>query len=293
MPEPELQNINKPIPEWKLELSYFYVEHKVAIKRLLVFLIFFADLIIVFLLGSILLNYQTGLITDEYFLSQMPSNLVEYHDFKSTNQPTDLKIIETQSIKGDKNNYDLITIVENNNKKWAVTAITYSFDIGQSITEPRTTFILPRSQKYLTHFNIQNAANANLKIINTKWKRIEDYTLLSYQDSVNITNSYFESSRSTKTNGQVILTIFNDSPYSFWEVGLAIALYDKNSNIIGIDYTTINKLLSKEERQIKVGWPYAIQGSVSRVEVIPEINFLDQSSVMKLDSPPGSPPGRE
>jgi len=87
--------------------------------------------------------------------------------------------------------------------------------------------------------------------------------------------------------------VYNDSPYSFWEVGLPIILRDRSSKIIGANYVVINQLMAKEKRDINIGWLNPIESPVGQVEVMPEINLLNDDVIIKISAPPGSPPGKE
>ena len=294
MPQPILAHqINRPIPEWKLKLSYFYVAHQAVIKRALIFLLFFINIIIVFLFGGLFLNYQTGLIADQKMLSLLPKDLVNYEEYKKTHQPIGLKFDPVAVVPVGDNNYDIIAAAVNNNINWAVVSLTYTFTVNGADLAPRSTFILPKSRKYLIYFNAADVSSASIKIIKADWRRVTDFSLLSYQNSVKITDSLFQRSSSSQTSGEVNLTVFNDSPYSFWEVGLPVILRDRGDKIIGDNYIVIQRLMAKEERAVKIGWPDQLSAPAGAVEIIPEINLLDDNAIIKPAAPPGSPPGRE
>ena len=286
-------SLTEQAPEWKIKLAYFRAEHKVQIKRLSIFLLFFLDLIVVFLFGSILLNYQTGIISDETYMAQLPANLINQNVIKQNFRPKDLIVEDVKLIPAGGNKYDLLAVVRNDNKEWEITELEYTFRVGGEVLEPRKTFVLPKSKKYLMYFNAKKTGKAELVIIDKKWRRIKDYSLLSYKDKIKTEKAFYTPNRSTKLSGQIKITIFNDTPYGFWEVGLPIILYNKNAKPIAIDYVAINKLSSKEEREVEMSLFEPIRETVSRVEVYPEINLLDKNSIMKLSDEHSSPPGLE
>ena len=283
-------SLTEEIPEWKLKLAYFYAEHKVFINRARVFVLFFIDIIIVFLLGAVLINYQTGLIADENKLRQLPLNLVNPEAVKK-HRPEDLILRQVRSIWAGGDKYHLLVIVKNNNSEWTINKLDYTFQVNGQNLETRTTFVLPKSEKYLMYFNVLGAENADLKILNTGWQKVKDFSLLSYKDGLEITQAVYKQNRSEKLSGQVEFTIFNNTPYGFWEVGLPIMLYNDDSEPIGIDYIIINKLLPKEKRQLSTSWHEPVSERVRQVEVYPEINLLDKGIIMELGAPTGSPPG--
>ena len=134
MNEDKLQTtITQEIPEWKLKLAYFYTENKIFIKRAGLFFFFFIDLIILFTLGTIWINYKTGLINDNNYLSQMPVSLVNKQAVQK-NKPQKLYFEEPIVIPAGNNKYDLMAKVTNNNTAWAVKNIEYTFIVnGQKL----------------------------------------------------------------------------------------------------------------------------------------------------------------
>ena len=283
-------SLTEKVPEWKLKLAYFYAEHKIVIKRASVFSLFFIDLIVVFLLGSILINYQTGLVADERQLEQLPVNLVNTQAIMKQ-KPEELIIQETVAMRTSGGKYNLMAGIKNNNPEWAIIKLDYTFVIDGRELETRSTFLLPKSEKYLMYFNAEGKEDASLKILNTQWQRLKDFSLLSYKDGIEVKQAVYKPSRSDKLSGEVEVELFNNTPYGFWEVGLPIILYNRNSEPIAINYIVINKLLAKEERKLTTSWHESITEQVREVLVYPEINLLDKSVVMPLAEPIGSPPG--
>jgi len=284
-------SLTQPVPEWKIKLAYFYAEHKILVKRFAVFSLFFADIIIVFLLGSILINYQTGAIKEQDVLNQLKFNLVNPEAI-SKNKPKSLVVGEVNSIANN-NKYNYVATIKNNNSDWAVTELRYAFEVAGKYLEPRQTFIPPNSEKQLMYFNSEIDGEATLKILDSRWKKIKDFSLLSYQDGIKVKESVFKPMRSGLTAGQVEIVIINETPYSFWEVGLSVVIYNRSLKPIGIDYIMINKLMSEEERKIEISWHGSLNEPVQQIEVYPEVNLLGKDSIMEIEAAPGSPPGRE
>ncbi|OGG87359.1 hypothetical protein A3B87_01310 [Candidatus Kuenenbacteria bacterium RIFCSPHIGHO2_02_FULL_39_13] len=284
-------SLTQPVPEWKIKLAYFYAEHKVFLKRFSIFLLFFADVIIIFLLGSVFVNYKTGTIKEQDVLNQMRFNLVNTEAI-SKNKPRSLIIGQVDRIINN-TKYDYLAMAENNNSDWAVTELRYTFEVAGKYLEPRQTFILPNSRKQLMYFNSEIGGEATLKILGSRWQKIKDFSLLSYKDGIKVEKSVFKQGQSDSTAGQVEILIFNETPYSFWEVGLPVVIYNRSLKPIGIDYIVINKLLSEEKRKIEIGWHEGLHEFVQQVEIYPEVNLLDNGSIMEIEAGHGSPPGLE
>ncbi|OIO17342.1 hypothetical protein AUJ29_01480 [Candidatus Kuenenbacteria bacterium CG1_02_38_13] len=290
----EEQNlISGQIPEWKMKLSYFYVNNKTLMKRGFVFLFFLLDVIIVFLFGRIFLNYQALSEANDTQMRLMSVNLINHEIVKLMIEPDPLIIGNTYSIKTKDQYYDLLALAQNSSKNWAIVEIGYTFIVNKKELGSRSTFILPNSSKYLTAFNVLGGQDAECKILYTNWKRTTDYTLLSYKDSIKSSGANYAYSSSNSLGGQAAFTLINESPYGFWEVGFEIVLFNRYQEPIGINYLSVDKLMARETRDIKFGWINGPSAPVAKIEVYPEINFLNSDDIMKIDAPIGSPPGRD
>jgi len=293
MPEVNPTNslINDEIPDWKIKLSQFYVEHKVVIKRFLVFMLFFGDILIVFLFGSTLLNYQTGIISDQDFMRSMPVNLINHQDIAANMKPDDLHIGASYIIPAGDGRYDLMAMIENKNKKWMATEIEYSFLVDGEKLELRNSFILPMSKKPLVYFNADRNGTVKLEMENIKWKRVDDYSLISHKDDFEIESAEFIPIGAGVSFGQAEIVLTNKSPFSLWELGLAVVVYDQFSRPAALNYAVINKFMYQEERELKISWANKILGSGFRIEVYPEVDFTTDDAVMDIEAGPGSPSG--
>ncbi len=284
--------VTEEVPEWKLNLAYWYTEHKILIKRALIFLIFFADLAIAIIWGMIFVNYRAGLLSDEKYLAALPINLVNNNSSESM-KPAELSLGPAIILSGASEKNNLIALARNDNPDWAVKQISYTFNVNGQDLDTLTSFIPPKSEKYLAYYNAPLGNNVNLKILNTSWLRVRDFTMLSYKDNIKISAAQFVPSQSSVVSGEVKFTINNNTPYSFWEVGLPVVLFDRNDEPVAINYLVVNKLRSQEERSVEIGWPELIYGQVDRVKVYPEVNFFDDNILMKTEGGVGDPAGWE
>lgn len=282
--------VTQEVPGWKLNLAYWYTENKGLIKRGLIFLIFFIDLVILFVGGSVYVNYRAGLISDQNYLSDLPKNLVNNYAELGT-APQDLVVEEVKIVHGSQEKNNLLVKINNKNSEWAVKNLTYTFVVNGQELGAANTFILPQSEKYLIAFHAPLGTNVSFKIINTEWKRMRDYSLVSYKDGLKISDQKFIPNQTDLIAGQTDFTIENKTPYSFWEVGLAIILIDPYGEPTAVNYMVINKLRSQEQRSVTANWEDPIARTVASVAVFPEVNLLESSAIMKLEAGPGDAPG--
>jgi len=285
-------SFNQEIPEWKIQLAYFYAENKVAIKRALIFLLFFADVIVVFIFGKIFVDYQAGITREANMLNDLTKNYVNSEAVKKL-KPASV-IIENVTAVPAGNKYNLLAEITNPNKEWVVKSLTYAFRVKGELLDKKTTFLLPESTKTVMHFNAAaGESDGELVIMGESWQRISDYSLLSYKDGIKVDAAEFKPSGSAKFEGLVVISITNETPYSFWEVGLPIVLIGEGGRAVGADYQVVSKLLSRETRQISVAWNEKLPSHVREIRVLPEINLIDEAVIMKIEAGTGSPPGRE
>lgn len=293
MEENKIQaNLSEDIPEWKLRLSYFYTTHKTAFKRGLQFLLFFADIIIVFTFGRMLVDYQTSALQNEYQMKQLPKNLVNAQAI-SNKKPLELIVSSVEKIARGAGRYDLLVSIENPNTNWAVPEIKYSFnDRGESFGE-KSIFLLPAETKYVIEFNAAGARDPQFNIVSSNWQRMRDYSLVSYKNGIKVQKSVFQAGGQKGISGEAKIELLNDTPYGFWEVGLTIVLFNFKSDIIGVNYIALNKFAAKETKLVSALFHDELADRVSRVEAYPEVNLLNPNSIMRLQAENGSPPGLE
>jgi hypothetical protein len=285
--------LTEEIPEWKLKLAYFYSLNKEALKRGGIFLLFFADLLIVFVFGSIFIGYQTNTLNNDNQLRLLGANLINHQMVIDNFRPEELQIVSQELVSAGLNKYDALALIKNNNSGWAINELTYTFVVGGETLAEQKTFVLPKSEKYLMQFNIKDEGPVVLKIVGAKWHRMADYSLVSHKDDIKIVKSSYTPSASPAITGEVEVTIKNDGPLSFWEVGVPIILYNSYNQPIGINYLTVNKLQAQETRTLKLSWLDLMVERVTRVEAGVEVNLLDKGSIMKIEAPIGPPKGLE
>ncbi len=281
---------NKRMPEWQLKIAYFYTRHKIAIKRGLIFAVFFIDVLVVFIFASTFINYKTGLIKDKAQLQFMHLNLVDRTALEK-NRPQDLELNQTTAIPTVNNNYHLVARVKNKNKEWAATKLFYRAVNQNGENQQYSTFMLPYSQKYIFAFNQPEARFGEIEVINESWQRIENFNLISYKDKIEVNNPEFNTVDSNLFYGKLKAEIYNATPYDFWRVGLQVVIFNRQDEIIGIDYLTLDKFKSRETRTIDINWTDPIRENerIGQIEIIPEVNLLDRDVIMPL-SPSGSSP---
>ncbi|NMB47946.1 hypothetical protein GYA13_00685 [Candidatus Kuenenbacteria bacterium] len=290
--QPIQTTITEEVPEWKISLAYWYAENRALIKKAAVFALFFVDLTVVILWGMIFVNYRAGLLNDEVYLFELPRNLVN-NSALINNAPRNLTFDDPIILSAGAEKNNLLVLISNDNSDWAVEELNYTFNVNGQDLETMKAVIPPQTERYLAYFNAPIGNNANLKIISLKWKRIRDYTLISYKDNLKVSQAQFTPANADVISGVAKFNLNNYTPYNFWEVGLTVLLFDQEDNPIAVNYLTINKFKSREERQIEVSYSEPIYRTVARVGVYPEVNWFDARAIMPTEGGVGDPAGLE
>lgn len=190
-----------------------------------------------------------------------------------------LEVLSVKLFKVAEGDYDILTEIRNPNPDYGSSKIDYDLVLmGQSDEELNrqnySFYILPGQTKHM----VLNLANNNLNITraqievkNIEWDKLNlfDPQLISFP----VKNKQFNGVEF----GAVVL---NDSDFDFDTIDVAVILYDQNNNILGVNQSNINTLLSRTERYFKVLWPAPIEG-VFRVDVEPSTNLLKNSNFLE------------
>ncbi|MFH1610656.1 MAG: hypothetical protein ABIA91_02085 [Patescibacteria group bacterium] len=279
----------EPKQHWYDKVIYFLIAHQVMIKRMFIFLFVFIC-IIIWVLGIIgWINYTTSTKKHNYDISLIKNDLVDYIAYKAVHAPRDIQIVLATAVDKDGNIYDFVAKVKNLNEEWAAESITYKFSYTGGVTESRTDYLMPGSEKYLFVFSEEtkfNVSQANLIIENIDWYRINNDSNLSILPNLTIEDESFERQNQSTAVG---FTVSNLTPYNFWAVGWQVVLY-QGDNPVAVNYLTTNNFLSLSEREVQVTW-FNDLPTPSKIDIIADINVLSDDIFMKKDFGPGQPKG--
>lgn len=217
-------------------------------------------------------------------------------DFKqiAVKQAQPLQIIENQLIAGKDNKYDFLAKIRNPNSDWSVSSVTYRFNSGNVQTEYKESFFLPNEEKYLMvlgFFSESQISMAEIEIQNVTFSRVRNYeTLKNERLNFVISDAKFISAKEINLSdklavSQISFNIANETFKSFWDVPLQVFL-KRGTKIVGVNYISISNLDSFEKRVVTLDW-YEDTTGISKVEVFPDVNILDESVFKNVKAPIG------
>lgn len=260
----------------QLKISYWYITHKLSLRRLLAVVLSLAIFLLLFYtvwqLTFYLINYQAS----QERLNQLVFGGNQYLEAVENNKPATLGFSPVSSLAVGQGHYDYLVQANNPNPDWLVT-----FDyrlVGSSQFKP--TFVLPGETKYLMDIASSNVAGA-LEVVNLQWQRFNDYDALAGERlSFSVANDSFQAGEDSGAPSRLTFDLTNNSPYGYWEVGVSALLYNGGS-IIGINHVVLPQVQAGETRSVQLNWPERLL-RVNSFKILPEVNILDENNIMSL-----------
>jgi hypothetical protein len=278
----------------KLNFGVWYVEHREQFKKILIgFLTAVAVVSWLYTLYGFFYYAIWGMKQDRLSAYELAKTNVIGHDYIARISAKDLQISATEVLKSSSQKYDFIAKIKNPNQKWR-SEFSYYFYSGDKRTETLQGFILPGEEKYLVIFNqdFSGGSAVRLAIENIGWSRINQHKIPDWASfsaghlNIVVKDIVFtpanKSGLTDKINlNQLGFAAINKTAYNYREVDFVVLLYS-GSAVIGVNKYKLKDFMSGEERQIQANWPGAL-GRVSKVEVIPEVNIMDDGAYLKFE----------
>ncbi len=191
----------------------------------------------------------------------------------------DLKVNLAKAIETTDDYLDLMAEIENPNSEFGAKKINYVFKLYNAQDKliqsyEQSSYILPRETKYLVKKKISVSEVVDyvrLEILSVEWKELVEYD----KPELIIQNS------SVSQQQDLVLatgTLENRSNYDFYEIDLWAVLFDKNSNIIGVNKMGLDTVLSGEKRYFELNWHFPIKEKIDKLDIKSGTNvFLDEN----------------
>lgn len=274
----------------ELKWSYWFVTHKLLIQKI----IFIVLLVITTLLGLFFIYrvVDVYVLRGTYYrngLSTLVSTTGAIGEMQLIGDRAiqDIQILDTQVLPSNGNHYDLFSQLGNANTQY-VGYFEYRFNNGAEQTPWRKSFILPNQTRYVHELGVESDTSfsaATLEIQNFQWEKILEFDMLSaerLQMSINdveyISSSVNEAGE--ESGNKVAFKVSNNASYSFRRVGFFVVLY-LGQTVESVNYIRLDNVAANTSYLVDVPW-YNSLGSVTRVEVIPEVNILDPGVYKKI-----------
>lgn len=183
--------------------------------------------------------------------------------------------------------YDLAARIRNTNKYWGLKRYKYQFiakdDSGKDVlSHSGESYLLPDDYDYVIALSVKVdflPKNIEFKIFNEDW--------------VSVSGSYDVSSVSLPVNGQQFNlkdasglssasgVLINNTAYDFDRIDIKVALFDNDSNLLGVNTSYLGAVLSKEERGLHIVWSEVPASAVYNVDFKATANIFNSSNFMR------------
>ncbi len=182
--------------------------------------------------------------------------------------------------------YDLAAKIRNPNKFWGLKHFDYQFivkdDAGNIVlTQNGESYLLPDDYDYVIALSVKAGVlpqNIELKISNEDW--------------VNVSGEYDISTISLPVNGQQFNlkddsglpaasgVLLNNTAYNFDRIDIRVALFGSDNNLLGVNTSNLDTMLSKEERGLRIVWSEVPASAVYNVDFKATANIFNSNNFM-------------
>ncbi|MFH1030606.1 MAG: hypothetical protein V1770_05095 [bacterium] len=277
-----------PISDKDLERGYWFITHKIFLKRLGYSLLVLFNVLSISFSAYKIINFYT-IEASEY--DRMIADLTQTnYAILNSNRTLPLEIGNVRILSSGKNfepkEYDLIAEIYNPNEKFRV-EFDYQFICDNKNWKIYHAFILPRQKKIIADYGLTltGRKDAQIKIIKQEFKRISPHEIknpISFiEERLLFETTNVELIEVGKNIYKISFDLANKSSYNFWEVGLTTVLY-KGSEIFGIDNITLEKFRSGTEREVEVTWHEYVPPTI-KILAMPEIDVFDEENYMEFE----------
>ncbi len=187
-----------------------------------------------------------------------------------------LQIIDKKIFTLLSNTYSGYIKIRNTELEWGVANQPYAAEFktlgGTLITKVSgSTFVLPSSEKLIvfSRFTSQTKPDViDVTLSDTHFIHKPDVPINFQLERVNLQNN---------SDGLIISAGVNNlMAFTVNQIDLPVAVYNNKNEIVAVNFTSINNVLSGETRVFQYSWPTSVAGAV-RPEIIPEINIFDRN----------------
>jgi hypothetical protein len=281
----------------KLRIAYWIVTNKLFIQRIIFFLLFTFDVLIVsFSVYSVIQYYSVERVQFEKAMSTLERYNLDYQNYQKKIEPDEIQILELDAVDLGSNRYNFVARVKNPNiNSWIAREVHYNFVYNNEKTKTKIDFILPGEDKFLGAFNIESLSKVlkpRLEISYIRWERIKKGEVDKFVEKVkkytdfDINNEKYLSTTDLglppdDVINAVKFTVVNNTIFDYYDVGFFIVTYN-GPIITSANYLTLNDFMSKEVREEEVRW-HNIISEPSLIVVKTEVDFFEETAIMSKD----------
>ncbi|MDD5567011.1 MAG: hypothetical protein PHH01_02340, partial [Patescibacteria group bacterium] len=171
---------NKQFSDRQLSFSYWYLGHKLLLKRIFLGVFLVLNLALYLNVFIFLVPYVAGLSKSSDWASSLISQSVDWKKAKQSIRPNEIVTIKTEAIKAGPGNYTVLAWLKNPNKEWYAKELRYKIIFADQKSDELQTFILPGEEKLVYDQNFRTTDSEALTeaikitILDTDWEMVNE-----------------------------------------------------------------------------------------------------------------------
>ena len=267
----------------ELKYGLWYVQHRVALYRLLIFILIGISAVLFAVAGVKLGLEIVWMIGDkgqfDRSLAVFPNYTVLHEHFA----PQQLEVLSTDIFPGSSDKYDLVSEVVNTNTQW-IAEIDYHFLTDGGPAPSSTTRLLPGDDRPVVTLGFgppAYPANATLVIDAVRWTRLGRHQVTNptgfQANRLGFTVSEPTFVRAGQGAGaaahSITFPLTNTSAYTYAQPSFLVGLY-LSDTLVGVAPLHFDTLASQETKQVDLR-SFAADLTVTAVRIFPLINVYD------------------
>ena len=282
---------DEKLSEQGLSLGYWFVTHKILLRRILTGIIIgIAGIFWIYaLIGFIDWAFVTGPKERANLNTTLQVKLAP--GVLASIAATNVSFTEAEVASAGIGRYDFLAQVTNPNlaRWWA--EFDYRF-VGEGVDGAmKKGFILPGETKYIVDLGVASAfrpRNVRLEVANLKYHRVPPHKISNYASwrderfNITVSNKIFNP-KSVQNGGNIAslkFTALNNPAYGYKSIGFYGLLY-RGEQLISINYLTAENFTSGETRELEMQFSEGLP-TITKYEVVPEFNVFDEGGYIEL-----------
>jgi hypothetical protein len=279
--------------EGELKFASFWVRNRSTLMRAgYIVLIVFSSAMWLYILWGLADAFLISYPRESRITSDIATNQVTLAALES-DQPKNVQSGSVIVLETTDNRLDMVVDLENPNEQWWV-EFNYRFNVSGEQTPVRNGFVMPASKGTITELGFspknRGGASGQLVVDNIRWHRVDPGEVRGQYKAYEADrfNVAFENTKfsqdlviGSRQIGRTSFDVVNRGSYGYWAMGLVVRLY-RGTTVVAVNKITLPRVVPGETRHIEIDW-FEKLSSITKTEIIPEINFLDPESYLPTE----------
>jgi hypothetical protein len=296
MPETEFTPEN--LSEKSLRYGYWFVTHKILLKRIGIGIIILFDLLTIGWsawgwFSTYVLEVDSDRIAAEENATSVLNPAINEAEAAKPLLLADAQVFATDG------KVDFSSEIKNPNANYRAD-FSFRFTSGGQATAEQPGFVLPNDDKFLTALGEKatGSQSAALEISNIVWRRIDRHMIPDYQKfsterlNFDITDIKFTpegggtsvsgtvgTADQTGPTGKTTFTFFNDTGFGYKQIKFTVLLY-RGPGLAAVNSTILTDIAAGETRPVEVTW-YQPLSAISDTRVAPEVDIMNDAVYLR------------